>query len=81
MGREDGAPLPSGRSRRAARSGFGPHSKAFMADGQLLQTARRQFAEGGERIRYSYPPLIASGIQLARRFKLREQVVRRIYTR
>lgn len=42
---------------------------------QLLQTARRHFAEGGERIRYTFPPLIASGIQLARRFKLREHVV------
>jgi vacuolar protein sorting-associated protein 35 len=42
---------------------------------QLLQTARRHFAEGGERIRYTFPPLIASGIQLARRFKQREHVV------
>jgi vacuolar protein sorting-associated protein 35 len=41
---------------------------------ELLQTARRQFADGGERIRYTFPPLIASGIQLARRFKVREQV-------
>jgi len=42
---------------------------------KLLQTARRHFAEGGERIRYTFPPLIASGIQLARRFKQREHVV------
>lgn len=42
---------------------------------QLLQTARKHFADGGERIRYTFPPLIASGIQLARRFKQREHVV------
>ncbi|OCF38322.1 vacuolar protein sorting-associated protein VPS35 [Kwoniella heveanensis CBS 569] len=41
---------------------------------ELLQTARKQFAEGGERIRFTFPPLIASGIQLARRFKQREHV-------
>ncbi|WVQ85663.1 hypothetical protein IAT38_007829 [Cryptococcus sp. DSM 104549] len=41
---------------------------------ELLQTARKQFAEGGERIRFTFPPLIASGIQLARRFKTREDV-------
>ncbi|KAK4688331.1 vacuolar protein sorting-associated protein 35, partial [Tremellales sp. Uapishka_1] len=40
----------------------------------LLQTARKHFADGGERIRYTFPPLIASGIQLARRFKAREHV-------
>ncbi|WWD17800.1 hypothetical protein CI109_102242 [Kwoniella shandongensis] len=39
---------------------------------ELLQTARKQFADGGERIRFTFPPLIASGIQLARRFKVRE---------
>ncbi|WVF70542.1 hypothetical protein IAT40_005333 [Kwoniella sp. CBS 6097] len=41
---------------------------------ELLQTARKQFADGGERIRFTFPPLIASGIQLARRFKQREHV-------
>ncbi|CAD6591725.1 MAG: Vacuolar protein sorting-associated protein 35, partial [Tremellales sp. Tagirdzhanova-0007] len=41
---------------------------------ELLQTARRHFSEGGDRIRLTYPPLIASGIQLARRFKVRENV-------
>ncbi|ODO11728.1 hypothetical protein I350_00512 [Cryptococcus amylolentus CBS 6273] len=40
---------------------------------ELLQTARKHFSEGGERIRFTFPPLIASGIQLARRFKAREQ--------
>lgn len=42
---------------------------------QLLQTARKHFAEGGERIRYTFPPLIASGIKLARRYKANEQSV------
>ncbi|WVR05955.1 hypothetical protein IAU60_002982 [Kwoniella sp. DSM 27419] len=41
---------------------------------ELLQTARKHFADGGERIRFTFPPLIASGIQLARRFKQREHV-------
>ncbi|EIW72419.1 hypothetical protein TREMEDRAFT_41747 [Tremella mesenterica DSM 1558] len=41
---------------------------------ELLQTARKHFADGGDRIRYTFPPLIASGIQLARRFKSREHV-------
>ncbi|WWC99767.1 hypothetical protein V866_006672 [Kwoniella sp. B9012] len=41
---------------------------------ELLQTARKHFSEGGERIRFTFPPLIASGIQLARRFKQREDI-------
>ncbi|KAL7424760.1 retromer complex subunit Vps35 [Cryptotrichosporon argae] len=36
---------------------------------ELLQTARRQFADGQERIRWTFPPLITSGIKLARRLK------------
>lgn len=40
---------------------------------ELLQTANRLLAEGGERIRWTFPPLIASSIQLARRFKARQQ--------
>ena len=50
-------------------------SYALILSVQLLQTARRNFADGGERIRYTLPPLIASAIQLARRFKRREQEV------
>ncbi len=42
---------------------------------QLLQAARKFFADGGERIRYTFPPLIASGIKLARRYKAREAAV------
>ena len=43
---------------------------------QLLQTARKHFAEGGDRIRYTFPPLISSGIKLARRYKAKESTVR-----
>jgi vacuolar protein sorting-associated protein 35 len=39
---------------------------------KLLQTARKAFKEGGDRIRYTTPALITSGIKLARRYKLRE---------
>ncbi|KAJ9478793.1 Vacuolar protein sorting-associated protein 35 [Pseudozyma hubeiensis] len=39
----------------------------------LLQTARRHFVDGGERIKFTLPPLITSAIKLARRYKLREQ--------
>ncbi|GAC98677.1 vacuolar protein sorting-associated protein 35 [Pseudozyma hubeiensis SY62] len=38
----------------------------------LLQTARRHFVDGGERIKFTLPPLITSAIKLARRYKLRE---------
>jgi hypothetical protein len=40
----------------------------------LIQTARRHFVAGGERIRHTLPPLIVSGIKLARRYKLREKL-------
>lgn len=39
----------------------------------LLQTARRHFVDGGERIKFTLPPLITSAIKLARRYKLRER--------
>ncbi|KAN0065553.1 retromer complex subunit Vps35 [Thecaphora frezii] len=39
----------------------------------LLQTARKHFVEGGERIKFTLPPLIVSAIKLARRYKLREK--------
>ncbi|GAA5880935.1 hypothetical protein JCM1840_002101 [Sporobolomyces johnsonii] len=35
----------------------------------LLQTARREFTEGGDRIRWTFPPLIVSAIKLSRRYK------------
>ncbi|KAL7270618.1 retromer complex subunit Vps35 [Rhizina undulata] len=39
---------------------------------KLLQTARKAFAEGGDRIRYTTPALITNCIKLARRYKARE---------
>ncbi|KAJ9098972.1 hypothetical protein QFC19_006196 [Naganishia cerealis] len=42
---------------------------------ELLQVARKIFAEGGQRIRYTFPPLITSGIKLARRYKIKEAEV------
>lgn len=38
----------------------------------LLQMARKAFAEGNERIRTTTPPLITTGMKLARKFKARE---------
>ena len=38
---------------------------------KLLQTARSILAEGGDRIRWTFPPLIVSGIKLARRRRAR----------
>ncbi|KAI1363138.1 vacuolar protein sorting-associated protein 35 [Xylaria arbuscula] len=39
---------------------------------RLLQTARKAYAEGNERIRTTTPPLITAGMKLARRYKSRE---------
>ncbi|KAI8988921.1 vacuolar protein sorting-associated protein 35 [Pilobolus umbonatus] len=39
----------------------------------LLSAARKQFGDGGQRIRYTFPPLIASAVQLARRYKVQEE--------
>jgi len=41
---------------------------------ELLQTARRYFEDGGDRMRYTYPPLITSAIKLARRYHGREHL-------
>ncbi|KAG9091386.1 Vacuolar protein sorting-associated protein 35 [Ceratobasidium sp. UAMH 11750] len=49
-------------------------AEALDVQFELLQTARRFFAEGGPRMRYTFPPLIISAINLARRFKAREHV-------
>lgn len=38
---------------------------------KLLQTARSILAEGGDRIKWTFPPLIVSGIKLARRRRAR----------
>ncbi|GHJ84586.1 hypothetical protein NliqN6_0988 [Naganishia liquefaciens] len=42
---------------------------------ELLQVSRKIFAEGGQRIRYTFPPLITSGIKLARRYKAQESEI------
>lgn len=47
------------------------HSDDLQTQFELLQTAHKQLQEGGERIRWTFPPLIASSIHLARRFKAR----------
>ncbi|KAL4244147.1 Vacuolar protein sorting-associated protein 35 [Abortiporus biennis] len=41
---------------------------------ELLQTARRHFETGGDRMRYTYPALITAAIKLCRRYKNREHV-------
>ncbi|KAK9893385.1 vacuolar protein sorting-associated protein 35 [Cystobasidium minutum MCA 4210] len=38
---------------------------------KLLQTARSILAEGGDRIKWTFPPLIVSGVKLARRRRAR----------
>ncbi|KZV60603.1 vacuolar protein sorting-associated protein 35 [Peniophora sp. CONT] len=41
---------------------------------ELLQTARRHFETGGDRMRYTYPALITSAIKLCRLYKQREHL-------
>ncbi|KAM6497809.1 Vacuolar protein sorting-associated protein 35 [Amanita muscaria] len=41
---------------------------------ELLQTARKHFEAGGERMRFTFPALITSAIKLCRRYKNREQL-------
>ncbi|KAF7724284.1 Vacuolar protein sorting-associated protein 35 [Apophysomyces ossiformis] len=38
----------------------------------LLSAARKQFGDGGQRIRYTFPPLIFAAAKLARRYRLLE---------
>jgi vacuolar protein sorting-associated protein 35 len=40
----------------------------------LLQTARRHFVVGGERIRFTLPPLVVASVKLARRYKVRQRL-------
>ncbi|KAI7904170.1 vacuolar protein sorting-associated protein 35 [Cokeromyces recurvatus] len=35
----------------------------------LLSAARKQLGDGGDRIRYTFPPLVVSAVKLARRYK------------
>ncbi|KAF9434971.1 Vacuolar protein sorting-associated protein 35 [Entomortierella beljakovae] len=46
--------------------------KSDDADTQaaILSAARKQFGDGGERIRYMFPPLVIQAVKLARRFKI-----------
>ncbi|KAF2202370.1 vacuolar protein sorting-associated protein 35 [Delitschia confertaspora ATCC 74209] len=39
---------------------------------KLLQTARKAFADGNERVKYTTPALITASLKLARRYKARE---------
>ncbi|KAF9221315.1 vacuolar protein sorting-associated protein 35 [Gyrodon lividus] len=41
---------------------------------ELLQTARKHFEAGGERMRYTFPALITSSIKLCRRYKNHEHM-------
>ncbi|TFK28349.1 vacuolar protein sorting-associated protein 35 [Coprinopsis marcescibilis] len=41
---------------------------------ELLQTARRHFDMGGERMRFTFPALITSSIKLCRRYKIRQHL-------
>jgi len=47
-------------------------SEDLATQDELLRTAHKLLAEGGERIRWTFPPLITSAIQLARRFRARQ---------
>lgn len=42
---------------------------------ELLQTARKHFEAGGDRMRFTFPALITASIKLCRRYKNREHVV------
>ncbi|KAI8988091.1 vacuolar protein sorting-associated protein 35 [Mycotypha africana] len=39
----------------------------------LLSAARKQFGDGGDRIRYTFPPLVITAVKLARRYKFQEE--------
>jgi vacuolar protein sorting-associated protein 35 len=41
---------------------------------KLLQIAQKAFVEGGERIKYTFPPLITASLKLARSYKAREHL-------
>lgn len=48
------------------------HSDDNDTQYKLLQTTRKAYAEGNERVKYTTPALITSGMKLARRYKARE---------
>ncbi|KAI0044890.1 vacuolar protein sorting-associated protein 35 [Auriscalpium vulgare] len=49
-------------------------SESLGTQFELLQTARRHFETGGDRMRFTYPALITSSIKLCRRYKNREHL-------
>ena len=50
-------------------------SDALETQLSLLQAARKEFADGGDRIKYTFPPLIVAAIRLARRYRYAEDEV------
>ncbi|KIY66755.1 vacuolar protein sorting-associated protein 35 [Cylindrobasidium torrendii FP15055 ss-10] len=48
-------------------------SESLAVQFELLQTARRHFELGGERMRFTFPALVTSAIKLCRRYKAREE--------
>ncbi|KAG0317521.1 Vacuolar protein sorting-associated protein 35 [Dissophora globulifera] len=44
-------------------------SEAADTQAAILSAARKQFGDGGERIRYMFPPLVIQAVKLARRYK------------
>lgn len=49
-------------------------AESFDVQFELLQSARRHFETGGDRMRFTFPALITSSIKLCRRYKSREPV-------
>ncbi|TFY81799.1 hypothetical protein EWM64_g2215 [Hericium alpestre] len=49
-------------------------AESLSAQFELLQSARRHFEAGGDRMRYTFPALITSSIKLCRRYKNREHL-------
>ncbi|CAL1696990.1 unnamed protein product [Somion occarium] len=78
--RRPGLPIPHEREELAEEQGWIARMvHLFRAESldvqfELLQTARRHFETGGERMRYTYPALITAAIKLCRRYKNREHV-------
>lgn len=48
------------------------HSPSNDTQSKLLQTVRKAFSDGNERIKYTTPAILTSSLQLARKYKSRE---------
>lgn len=48
------------------------HNDDLDVHAKLLQEARKAFSEGGDRIRWTYPPLAICALKLARRYNYRQ---------